>query len=215
MKSFLVLRFALAIALGLGIPLPAAAQQSPAQKGAFEERGGGQTIFEILAAEIAFQRGEFGLAYQTYLSLARKTRDPRLAQRAMEIALAAGAPDSALEAAESWDSLAGNAPGNSKEVLITLLMLNQRWADAVQPTIVLLNSQNAVERESTLKRLTPLFAKASNEDAAMRTFYSIISALKPLPQDKDLLFLYSMAADKVGQPAVMEKVLRLILLKSK
>ena len=216
MKPFLALRFAFAFALiiGLGISLPTEAQPPPVQKEAFEERGGGQTIFEILAAEIALQRGEFGLAYQTYLSLARKTRDPRLAQRAMEIALTAGAPDSALEAAESWDNLAGNSSSNSKEVLVTLLMLNQRWADAVQPTIVLLNSQNFAEREATLKRLTPLFAKANNEDAAMRAFYSIISAIKPLPQDKDLLFLYSMAADKAGQPAEMEKVLRLILLKN-
>ncbi|MCE7504697.1 hypothetical protein LZG75_00410 [Polynucleobacter sp. IMCC30063] len=209
MKPFLLLSFA----LGLNCcgALPVLAEPFNERPQAVAENDGGQAIFEILASEIAVQRGEFGLGYQTYLSLARKTRDPRLAQRAMEIALAAGAPDSALEAAESWDSLAGASPGNSKEVLVTLLMLNQRWPDAVQPTIALLRSQKPTDRETTIKRLMPLFAKAANEDNAMRAFYSIISAVNPLPQDKEILFLYSMAADKAGHPEVMEKVLRIIL----
>jgi hypothetical protein len=43
----------------------------------------GEQVFEILASEIALQRGEPALAYQTYLSLARQTGDPQLAQRAM------------------------------------------------------------------------------------------------------------------------------------
>ena len=39
----------------------------------------GQAIFEVLASEIALQRGEAGLAYNTYLELARQLDDPRLA----------------------------------------------------------------------------------------------------------------------------------------
>jgi len=99
-------------------------------------------------------------------------------------------------------------------VLVTLLMLNQRWADSVQPTVTLLRGQKPADREATIKRLMPLFAKAVNEDSALRAFYSIISALNPLPQDKDILFLYSMAADKTGHPEVMEKVLRMILIQN-
>ena len=78
----------------LSFPLPASAQT----KGATSEQ-----VFEILASEIALQRGEAGLAYQTYLSLARQTGDPALAQRAMEIAIAANAADLALIAAQTWD----------------------------------------------------------------------------------------------------------------
>ena len=212
MKPFLIFNFTFTLAFCITVPVFAQPVKEPPKLAV--ENDGGQTIFEVLASEIAVQRGEFALGYQTYLSLARKTRDPRLAQRAMEIALAAGAPDSALEAAESWDNLAGAAPGNSKEVLVTLLMLNQRWADAVQPTVTLLRGQKLADREATIKRLMPLFAKAVNEDSALRAFYSIISALNPLPQDKDILFLYSMAADKTGHPEVMEKVLRMILIQS-
>ncbi len=61
-----------------------------------------QILFQVLAAEIAAQRGETGSAAATYLSLARRTRDPRLAQRSAELALAARAPDRALTAARLW-----------------------------------------------------------------------------------------------------------------
>ncbi len=61
-----------------------------------------QIMFQVLAAEIAAQRGETGSAAATYLALARRTRDPRLAQRSAELALASRAPDRALTASRLW-----------------------------------------------------------------------------------------------------------------
>src|SRR5260363_391527 len=61
-----------------------------------------QIVFRVLAAEIAVQRNLFAPAYQTYLMLARETHDPRMAQRAAEIALYARSPSDALAAARVW-----------------------------------------------------------------------------------------------------------------
>lgn len=174
----------------------------------------GEQVFEILASEIALQRGEPGLAYQTYLSLARQTGDPQLAQRAMEIAIAANAPGLALDAASLWDSLAPASDTKPKEVLVTLLMLNQRWSDAVPPAIALLRKQSAADQERTLKQFQPLIGRASDETAAMRAYFEIISALKPLPSDSGIMYTYAMAAEKVGRFEVMEETLRQILKKS-
>ena len=113
-------------------------------KGATSEQ-----VFEILASEIALQRGDAGLAYQTYLSLARQTGDPALAQRAMEIAIAANAADLALIAAQTWDELSKPSQVKPKEILVTLLMLNQRWSEAVTPAIALLKQQGLKDRKST------------------------------------------------------------------
>ena len=41
-----------------------------------------QLMFQLLASEIAAQRGELASATTSYLSMARQTRDPRLARRA-------------------------------------------------------------------------------------------------------------------------------------
>jgi tetratricopeptide (TPR) repeat protein len=69
-----------------------------------------QLIFQLLAAELAAQRGEAGTASATYLSIAQKHRDPRLARRATELALTARAPKRALTAARLWLEL---EPGSS------------------------------------------------------------------------------------------------------
>jgi hypothetical protein len=107
--------FSLAILTG-GALLMASAQAQT------DETSTGQAVFEVLASEIALQRGEAGLAYNTYMEMARQYKDPRLAQRAMEIGIAGGSPELALQAAKVWDSLAPASDTKPKEVFITLLI---------------------------------------------------------------------------------------------
>ena len=45
-------------------------------------------LFKFLVAEVAGQRGAMGVAQPAYMDLARQTRDPRIAQRAAEMAQA-------------------------------------------------------------------------------------------------------------------------------
>ena len=173
----------------------------------------GEAIFEVLASEIARQRGEAGLAYNTYLEMARQYKDPRLAQRAMEIAIAGGSPDLAMQAAKTWDELSPASDSKPKEVLVTLLILSNRWSDAVKPAIALLRQQTPAQQENTLLQLQALLAKAKDESDALRAFYEIASTVKIAPKDPGLLYTYAMSAEKVGRIDVMEKTLRDILRK--
>ena len=59
-------------------------------------------LYEFLLAEIAAQRGDIGLAAQAYVDLARRTRDPRIARRATEIAMFARMGNAAADAARIW-----------------------------------------------------------------------------------------------------------------
>jgi outer membrane biogenesis lipoprotein LolB/tetratricopeptide (TPR) repeat protein len=186
----------------LSFVVPASAQT----KGATSEQ-----VFEILASEIALQRGEAGLAYQTYLSLARQTGDPALAQRAMEIAIAANAADLALIAAQTWDELSPPGQSKPKEILVTLLMLNQRWSDAITPAIALLKEQNIREREQILLQWQSLLGRAQDERAALSAYYNIVAALVPPPSNPQILYTYALAAEKSGQFDVMEKTLRALI----
>jgi outer membrane biogenesis lipoprotein LolB/uncharacterized protein HemY len=173
--------------------------------------GPGEAVFGVLASEIALQRGEAGLAYSTYIELARELKDPRLAQRAVEIAITAGSPKLAMQAAQTWDSLVPPSDLQPKQVLVTLLMLNQRWPESVKPAIALLSKQTPAEREFTLQQIQSLIAKANNETEALIAFYGIVSALNPLPKDPSILYTYAMSAEKAGHVEVMEKTLRTIL----
>jgi outer membrane biogenesis lipoprotein LolB/uncharacterized protein HemY len=210
--SKLILRFFLkdlflsALASGVILSSQASAQAEEAQTG--------QAIFEVLASEIALQRGEAGLAYSTYMEMARQYKDPRLAQRAMEIGIAGGSPELALQAAQTWDSLSPPSQTKPREVLITLLVLSNRWTDAVKPAIALLKQQNSAEQENTLLQLQTLLGKAKDESEALRAFYEIASTAKPTPKDPGLLYTYAMSAEKVGRIDVMEKALREILRKN-
>src|SRR5260221_1082486 len=59
-------------------------------------------LYDFLLGEIAAQRGSPGFAAQTYVDLAKRTRDPRVARRAVEVANFARMPELALEAARMW-----------------------------------------------------------------------------------------------------------------
>lgn len=174
----------------------------------------GKAVFEVLASEIALQRGEAGLAYSTYMEMARQYKDPRLAQRAMEIGITGGSPELALNAAKTWENLSPSSQTKPKEVLVTLLILSNRWSEAVKPAIALLKQQNPSQRESTLAQLQALLAKAKDESDALRTFYEIASTAKPDIKDPSLLYTYAMSAEKAGHLDVMEKTLREILRKN-
>ena len=174
----------------------------------------GEAVFEVLASEIALQRGEAGLAYNTYLEMARQYKDSRLAQRAMEIAIAGGSPDLAMQAAKTWDELSPATDSKPKEVLVTLLVLSNRWTDAVKPAIALLRQQTPAQQENTLLQLQALLAKAKDESIALRAFYEIASTVKISSKDPSLLYTYAMSAEKVGRIDVMEKTLRDILRKN-
>ncbi len=59
-------------------------------------------LYQFLIAEIAGQRGDIALASNTYLELARSSRDARVAKRATEVAVYAKRDDIALETAKIW-----------------------------------------------------------------------------------------------------------------
>jgi tetratricopeptide (TPR) repeat protein len=62
-------------------------------------------MFQVLAADVAVQRGEYEVAAKIYLELATNLNDPRLARRAAQAAQLARQPALVLEAAKVWAGL--------------------------------------------------------------------------------------------------------------
>jgi len=88
-----------------------------------------QIVFQVLAAEVALQRDQAAPAYQTYMALARDTHDPRMAQRATEIALAAQSPADALNAVQLWQQYSPDSE-RAAQLDASLLVLAGRPEDA-------------------------------------------------------------------------------------
>jgi tetratricopeptide (TPR) repeat protein len=88
-----------------------------------------ELLYKLTLAEVALQRGQPHIAVQAYLELARETRDPRIAQRATEVAWNARFSSAALEAAGIWLQV---DPGSAqaRQVIAALLVSQTRIADA-------------------------------------------------------------------------------------
>lgn len=107
----------------------------------------GDLLYKIMASEFALRRNDPATAFQTYMHIARMTKDPRLAQRAFQIADGARSYDNALQAAELWKSI---DPGDSDSELSAILSemrlgrLTPQLSERAQT--FLKNTKNANER---------------------------------------------------------------------
>lgn len=89
---------------GQAVPPPGAPQlslPSPADDDGLTA----EVMYKVLVGEIALQRGEPAQAARAYIEAAKDTRNPALAKRATEIAIAARTRGLALEAARLWSEL--------------------------------------------------------------------------------------------------------------
>lgn len=88
-----------------------------------------ELLYKIMMAEIALQRGQPETAAQALLEVARATRDPRLAQRATEVAWNARLMKQALEAASLWLK-ADPQSTQARQVVAALLVNQENLADS-------------------------------------------------------------------------------------
>jgi Flp pilus assembly protein TadD len=137
-------------------------------------------LYEFLLGEIALQRGDHGLAAQTFLDLARRTRDPRIARRAVEVANQGRLPALALEAARSWQELDPASP-QALQVLAALLVANKRPEDAL-PYLEKLLAAEGVNLENGFMQLNRMLAASPDKAANLRVVRRLAAKHPQLPQ---------------------------------
>ena len=132
-----------------------------------------QIVFQVLAAEIALQRNQPAPAYQTYLALARDTHDPRMAQRAAEIAIAAQSPTDALAAAQLWRQYAPNSE-RAAQLDASLLVLSGKPDDAQPMLAAELAKVPASERGSSILALQVLLSRGPNRVGGLHVLQELL-----------------------------------------
>jgi tetratricopeptide (TPR) repeat protein len=151
----------------------------PSQSGELSELNE-PMLYEFLLGEIALQRGDHGLAAQTFLDLARRTRDPRVARRAVEIANQGRLPELALEAAKSWHDLDRSSP-QALQVVAALLVANKRVDEAL-PYLEKLLAADGVNLENGFMQLNRLLAGNPDKAANLRVVRQLAGRHPKLPQ---------------------------------
>src|SRR5947208_2617079 len=124
------------------------------------------TLYDFLLGEIALQRGDVTLAAKTYLELAKHTRDPRVARRAVEVANLARLPELAIEAAKTWLDIEPSSP-QALQVTAALLIASRRVEEA-EPYLEKLLASDGVNLENGFMQLSRLLAANPDKSANLR-----------------------------------------------
>jgi len=177
--SRLIHRLAAAMALAVAA---CATAQGPRQGSELKEirELNEPTLYDFLLGEIALQRGDPQLAAQTYVDLAKRTRDPRVARRAVEVASQGQQPELAIEAAKTWLDLEPSSP-QALQVLSALLV-NARRADEAEPYITKLLNTEGTNLESNFMQLGRLMAGNPDKAQNLRVVRRIAAPYPQLPQ---------------------------------
>jgi len=126
----------------------------------------GELFYQLLLGELNAREGEPGAAYSLILDAARKTADPRLYQRSVDIALQARSGDSALIAARAWRLAVPASKEANRYVLQILIGLN-RLSEVVEPLKREITNVDVKERAAEILGLLRYFARASDKKAAV------------------------------------------------
>jgi tetratricopeptide (TPR) repeat protein len=167
-----------------------------------------QIVFQVLAAEVALQRGQPAPAYQTYLALARDTHDPRFAQRATEIAIAAQSPNDALTAVQLWQQFAPNSE-RASQLSASLLILAGKPDDAEPILARELTKVPDEQRGDAILSLQTLLSRGPNRVGALNVLKDLIKNDTQRPEAQLALARQQLIADdRPGAKASLEKALQ-------
>ena len=136
---------------------PAPAAQSSALDAAL--------FYQLLLGELNATGEDPGAAFSLILDAARKTTDPRLYQRAVDLALKARSGDSALQAARAWRQALPLSREANRYVLQILIGMN-RLAETAEPLKREITNAEAKERAIAIASIPRLFARASDKKSA-------------------------------------------------
>lgn len=160
-----------------------------------------QGLYQYLVGEIALQRGQPQLAADALLDLAKQTRDPRLAQRAMDTAVQGRQASQAGDAAALWQSL---DPDSLQATQATAaLLLNSGRMDEARPYLEKLLADKNSSRAINFLHLNQMLAQQRDREAALALVQYLA---KPYPNDAEAHFAVAQAAWNAGkrQEAVAE-----------
>ena len=140
---------------------PAAEPSASARRSALD----GQLFYQLLLGELQVRQGSPGAGFSLLLDAARKTRDPALFQRAVDVALQSRSAEGALQAAQTWKREIPEAREPNRYILQILLAVN-RLEEAGQALAASLQDLPEAEKREAIVSIPRVFARVSDKALA-------------------------------------------------
>ncbi len=125
-------------------------------------------FYQLLLGELNVRQGSPGSGFSMLLDAARKTRDPALYQRAVDVALQSRSGDAALQAAQAWKKDMPEAMEANRYLLQILLALN-RVPEAGEALATSIKALPASERNAAIASAPRVFARVQDKKLAADT----------------------------------------------
>ncbi|MEC5206191.1 tetratricopeptide (TPR) repeat protein [Vogesella perlucida] len=162
-------------------------------------------LYGVVISELAAQRGNVAQAAETYLSLARTTRDPRLARRASEFALFSGQINTASAALSLWLEL-DPADEVAREQFFITLLRSGKLAES-RGLLETMLQQQPKRAAAIFVQLARLAARQSDKAGTEQLVSELATRYPDLPEAR---FAHLAAAAEAGkQDAVDAELARL------
>ena len=134
----------------------------------------GELFYQLLLGELNAQGGEPGAAYSLILDVARKANDPRLYERAINVALQARSGEPALQAARAWSKAFPSSKEANRYVLQLLIGLN-RLGETLEPLKREIATTDVKERVDAISAIPRYYARATDKKLAAATVESALA----------------------------------------
>ena len=170
----------LCLALALGASGPAIANGNAPDNLPAQELTP-RALYHFLLAEIAGARGEFELAAQLYVELARSTRDARVARRATEVAMYARNLPLASEAARLWAS-AEPESDEARRILGGLSSSGEQNLDTIQMHLAMALASSSERLAQNLLALPRSLARLPDRQAARTIIFRLTEPYLDQPE---------------------------------
>ena len=151
-------------------------------------------LYKFLLAEIAGQRGNYQIAAQAYLEMAKTTRDPRIARRATEVALYGRYTDIAVEAAKIW--LATEKDSTAARQTLASLFVNSNDLQSAKPLLQQMLAADGDNIGPALAQLYASLAKHADKNAVLALVKELTKPYRERPEAHFAVAEASLAANK-------------------
>ena len=151
-------------------------------------------LYKLLVAEIAGRRGRMDLSLENYLEVARATRDPAVAERAVRIAVFARNQEGGLEAASLWTEVAPDST-DARQVYAALLLRAGEVDTAVRQLDAAVAHFPGGSAEA-YPRIADMLARERDKAVAVTVMARLVG---PRPHDVHAQSAYAQLLARAGQ----------------
>lgn len=132
-------------------------------------------LYQILASDIASQRGEYHLAMSKLVTAARNTRDPRLAEQATRLAVLAAEYETGIEMAKLWVEM---SPEDAAvhQTLGNLYVVEDKVELALPHYRKALELTTPAHNEMLLQNITDTLIRYADKPVALSAMHELVTA---------------------------------------